>query len=139
MKNHVVDRRIRTAAITLGLALVSVGCNSDDSQAFSIDGTWTGAVTEIEFGVTMLLAGQGKDGLLGLADLTSPPTGTIQGDVSGTRKGKDVDFTIEVDDAIVGGSLVFDGAFQGEDTMMGTIDSGLLGGTFNITFQRGQA
>jgi len=68
--------------------------------------------------------------------VTVQPEGLVQGIVSGTREGKDVGFTIGLDYVFLGGSLVFEGAFQSEDVIAGTLDSGILGGTFPITFTR---
>ncbi len=138
MKTRAFSHRLRTAAITSGLLLVSTGCNSVDPDPFSIHGSWVGGVTELEVVLTMVLIGQGENGIIGSAEMTSPTAGTVQGSVSGTRDRNDVNLTIEIDDAIVGGSLVFDGAFGGEDTMTGTLDSGILGGSWPITFQREQ-
>jgi hypothetical protein len=131
------SRRVHVAAITIVLALASLGCNSE-GDSFTVDGTWAGSVAEADADITLVLTGQGKNGIAGLAQVTTPPEGTVPGTVSGTRKGKDVDFTIGIDDVIVGGSLVFDGAFQSDDVISGTVGSGILGGTFSITFQRSQ-
>ena len=142
MKSSILARipaqlqRARVAAYVFGLALVGLACNSDPSESFIIDGTWAGTVPAVEFEMTLILAGQGKDAIVGSAQVTAPPEGAVQGTVSGTMTGKDVDFTVEIDEVIVGGSVVFDGAFQGEDTLVGTLDSGILGGTFAVTLQR---
>jgi len=132
---RVLSRRAGAAAITVCLVLVGLGCNSD-AETFSVDGTWAGTVSEADAEITMVLSGQGKNGIAGLADVTVPPEGLVQGIVSGTREGKDVGFTIGLDYVFLGGSLVFEGAFQSEDVIAGTLDSGILGGTFPITFTR---
>jgi len=116
--------------------MLAWGCNSDDSEAFSIDGTWAGTIADADAEITMVLVKEGKNGIVGTAKVTSPPEGEVSGTVDGTKDGSEVDFTIEVDEAFVGGSLVFEGAFQSEDVMSGTVDSGILGGTFQVTFQR---
>jgi len=128
--------RTRAVVVVLGLAVMAVGCNSDDSEAFSVDGSWQGSVTEADVEITMILVGQGKGGVAGTAQVTAPQEGQVPGVVTGTKEGKDVAFTLEINEAIVGGSLVFEGAFQSEDVMSGTLDSGILGGSFPITFQR---
>ena len=134
--NLVTSLRIRILLTVFGIFLASVGCNSDDSGSFSIDGQWEAAITGADAEIALILTGEGKNGIAGLADVTAPPAPLVQGDVSGTRKGKDVEFTIEVNDVIVGGSIVFEGAFQSEGLIIGTMDSGILGGTFPASLQR---
>ena len=120
----------RIAALTFSLAVLALGCNSDDSEPFSIDGIWTGSVAEADAEMSLVLIKEGKNGIAGSAQVTVPPEGQVPGTVSGAWKGKDVDFTIHVDEVSLGGSIVFEGAFQSEDVMSGTVDSGILEGTF---------
>lgn len=143
MRKRPVQEQVRSflrvlgwSSLALSLFVTALGCNSDDSEAFSVDGSWQGSVAEAEAEITMALIKQGKNGIAGTAQVTAPPEGQVAGTVSGTKDGADVTFTIEVNDVIVGGSLVFEGAFQSDDVMSGTIDSGILGGSFSITFQR---
>jgi hypothetical protein len=143
MRNRPVQEQVPSFLRVFGwpslavcLFVMALGCNSDGGEAFSVDGSWQGSVAEAEAEITMVLVKQGKNGIAGTAQVTAPPEGQVSGTVSGTKKGAEVGFTIEVDDVIVGGSLAFDGAFQSEDVISGTIDSGILGGNFAITFQR---
>lgn len=136
MKTRAHSLRSRTAATAVALLFASSGCNVVDPDPFSIHGTWVGEVSEVEAVLTLVLIPQGDDGVLGLAELTSPTIGTVQGNVSGTLDGDDVYLTVEIQGAIVAGSLVFDGAFDGADNLTGTVDSGLLEGSWPITFQR---
>jgi len=132
----VYRRLVGSGFIVFGLVVLALGCNSDDSDSFPITGTWEGSVPEADAEFTMLLSKQGKDGIGGTAQVTAPPAGQVPGTVSGTLDGADVTLTISVDEVMLGGSVVFEGAFQSDDVMSGTVDSGILGGTFPITFQR---
>jgi hypothetical protein len=134
---------LRNAALTLGLALLVWSCNSDDSEAFSIYGSWAGTLTEATEGYTgpgveftLVLLNEGQNAIVGTAQMTVPPEGEATGTVEGTKEGKDVTFTINFEGMEIAGSVLFVGAFQSEDVLSGTVDSGLLGGTFPITFQR---
>ncbi len=126
----------RLLPLILGVALAALGCNSDDSESFSVDGNWHGSVAEAEAEITMLLIKQGKNGIVGSAQITIPQEGEVPGTVEGFQKGRDVNFTIDVDAVFVGGSLAFEGVFESDDVMTGTIDSGLIGGTFPVSFLR---
>jgi hypothetical protein len=94
-------------------------------------------VSQLGVELTMTLAKEGKRGIGGVAELTSPFTGPVQGSVSGKQNGMNVHLSIEIDGAAVAGSVVFDGAFQDDDTLTGTLASGLLGGEWPATFHRG--
>ena len=126
----------KVAAITFGIALATLGCNSDDSEAMSIAGTWLGTIAEADAEFTLILVDEGKKGIAGTAQVTAPPEGQVSGAVDGTRDGDQVGFTIEIDDAIVGGSIVFEGQFQSEDVLSGTMSSGILGGSFPVILQK---
>ena len=93
-------------------------------------------MAEAEAEISLVLVKNGKKGIAGTAQVTAPPEGQVAGTVSGQKDGDEVTFTIEIDDAIVGGSLAFEGAFESDFVISGTIDSGILGGTFPVTFQR---
>jgi hypothetical protein len=143
MKSHtaskeprLVRRRTGIPVLALGFTLLAFGCNSDDSQGLSVDGSWQGSVPEADTQITMLLSQQGKNGIVGSAQVTAPPEGQVTGEVSGTLQGRTVGFTIRIEEAFIGGSIVFSGTFDGDDVMSGTVDSGILGGNFSITFQR---
>jgi hypothetical protein len=84
----------------------------------------------------MVLVKDGKKGIAGTAQVSAPPEGQVSGTVDGTKDGSEVSLTIEVDDVIIGGSIVFEGSFQSEDVLSGTVGSGILGGSFPVTFQR---
>lgn len=126
----------KVAALTFGIVLLTLGCNSDDSEAMSIEGTWSGTIAEADAEFTLILLDDGKKGIAGTALVTAPPEGQVSGTVDGTKDGDEVDFTIEIDDAIIGGSLVFEGEFQSEDVLSGTMGSGILGGSFPVTLQK---
>jgi len=121
--------------LTVGPGLGLAGCN-DDSDGLSVNGTWTGEVSEVQFQITLMVTERENKRFEGLADVDSPLAGTVQGEVVGVRAGTDVTFTIELDDDVVAGSLLFEGVLRDGDTMTGTLDGGLLGGTFPVTFQR---
>ena len=46
---------MRITALCFSIAMLASGCNSDDTEAFPIDGTWTGAVAEAEAEFLLLL------------------------------------------------------------------------------------
>jgi hypothetical protein len=132
------SRQVHVVAITIGLILASFGCNSED-ESFTINGTWTGSVVSVAeppVDISMTLIGGGNNVIVGSAQVTVPPAGEAVGAVDGTWQGENVNFTIGLNDPRVAGTLVFEGAFQGDDVISGTIDSGLLGGTHPVTFQR---
>jgi len=133
---RVIPRALRGAVLILGFAALALGCNSDDGDSFSVDGNWEGFVSQADAEFTLLLFKEGKKTVGGSALVTVEPAGQVSGDVNGTLDGADVTFTIEIDDVIVGGSVVFEGSFESDDVMKGTVDSGIIGGTFPITFQR---
>ena len=120
--------------LTLGL----FGCNSTGPGDPSITGSWVGTITEaqLELELTLTLLAVGDERIEGSAELTSLSTGTVQGDVTGSQDGQDVSLTIEIEGAMVGGSVVFEGAFENDATLSGQISSGLLGGSWPITFEK---
>ena len=124
--------------ILLGLTLGLSGCNSTGPGDPSITGSWFGTITEaaLELDLTLTLIAIGDDGIEGFAEITSLPTGTVQGDVTGSISGQDVTFTIEIEGAAVGGSVVFEGAFEDDATLSGQLSSGLLGGDWPITLEK---
>lgn len=136
MKTTRLSHRIKVAGLTLLLTVSSFACNATEPETLSVHGKWTGYVAELELDLAMVLIGGGETGITGFAEVSSLSMGEVMGEVSGAQDGADVDFTIEIEGAIVSGSLVFDGAFQGEDTMTGTLSSGLLGGSWPITLEK---
>jgi hypothetical protein len=129
-------RRTRRTWPILVAVLSAPGCNETGPETFSVHGTWTGSVAEPVIELEMVLIEQGDAMIIGFAEMTSVPTGTVQGEVSGARDGADVTVTLDVDGVIVAGSVVFEGSFEDEDTLAGTISSGLLAGSFDITLLR---
>jgi hypothetical protein len=131
-------QRLRAAGPAL-LFILAVGCGSDGStgpEGPPIDGTWVGSVSQLGVGLTLILAREGKRGIAGGAQFTSPFTGPVQGSVSGRQDGVKVHLAIEIEGAAAAGSVVFDGTFQDDDTLTGTLASGLLGGEWPSTFLR---
>ena len=127
---------MRAMALISSFAILALGCNSDDTEAFSINGTWTGEVVEADTEFSLLLIKDGKNGIDGTALVTAPPEGQVPGTVHGAMEDDEVTFTISIEEAVIGGSIVFEGAFQSEDVLFGTVSSGILGGSFPVTFQR---
>ena len=138
MKTFRLSHRIKVAGLTFALAFSSFGCNVTEPETFSVHGKWTGSVAELELELEIVLIGGEETGITGFAEMRSLPTGEVAGEVSGSQEGADVEFTIEIEGAIVAGSIVFEGSFQGENTMTGTLSSGLLGGVWPMTLEKAE-
>ena len=136
MKISPVSYRIGAAGALLLVALLSYSCDSGGPSIPDVDGRWVGSVPEVELELTLTLLGQLQNRIIGAAQLESPTMGRVQGDISGVQNGQEISLTIEVADDRVGGSVVFDGAFEGNNNLSGTLDSGLIQGVWPVTLSR---
>jgi len=136
MKTPRLSLRIPIAVLIVCLGFLTLGCNETGPEVFSVHGPWTGSVTQLELELEMVLIEQGETAVVGFAEMSSPTTGTVQGEVSGSLHGPDVNLTIHIEGVMVAGAIVFDGSFEGENTITGTLSSGLLAGSHDISLQR---
>ncbi len=136
MKISPVSRRIGASGAFLLVVVLSYSCDFGGPGVPNVDGRWVGSVPEVELELTLNLLGQLQNKIIGVAQLESPAIGRVQGNISGTQDKMEVLVTIEVADGRVGGSVVFDGAFEGKKTLSGTVDSGLIQGSWPITLSR---
>ncbi len=122
--------------VLLAMTLFLGACDSNGPKTPTVEGTWSGTIGEPDVDVNMFLLEEGQTTVTGSAQVIFPSTGATDGQVAGTRDGTSVTLTIEIDEAMAGGSIVLDGELDGEDTLTCTASSGLLGGEFPVVFQR---
>lgn len=122
----------------VGLILGAGACNATSPETPAIGGTWRGAVAaqELDLEVVLNLVDVGRGDVQGVGELSSIRFGTVEGDVSGFVDGLEVDLTIEIEGVIVAGSVVFEGVFEDDRTILGQVSSGLIGGQWALTLEK---
>ena len=136
MKVPLFPRRLGATILVLLSALVPGSCDTGGPEIPNVDGKWVGSVPDLELELTMTLLGQLQDKIIGVAEFVSPALGRVDGNISGTQAGMDVDLSIHLDEPRVAGVVVFDGVFENRKTLSGTVDSGLLQGSWPVTLSR---
>jgi hypothetical protein len=126
----------RSGATLLVFTLSAAACDFGGPDVPDISGTWLATVPAADVDLTMVLMKLSETDIIGSADLVFASDDTAAGNVSGLREGLDVELTIHVSEAAAAGSIAFSGAFRGDDTLEGSLSSGLLGGSHSVTFRR---